>query len=123
MEPPPLTLSKAVNPCSIDVGTFKRAMRRASSNQVIFDTVGYTVVASCGNQTKVFQIPYVDTLNLKRLRQISKIAADLVNLYSQMVQQLFPDEPINGMTNPKDYELRIVGEAFVSELARLLCLN
>src|SRR5262249_49224916 len=109
----PQALPKPVNPCAMDVMAFQKAIKGASKESSLFDTVGFTVVADCSDGKRIFEIPYLAKLDFKRL---SHSAADLVNLYSALLKQLFPNEPINGIADPGDYEQQLVGTSFLPEL-------
>jgi hypothetical protein len=116
IELPPSSLSGEAKLCSMDTEEFNRSIARFTANASIFDTVGFTVVASCGQTRKIFNVPYVETLNLDGLRKESPAVARVIDLSSNVEKSVFPNEPINGENHPKDYELQVAGQSLVSDL-------
>jgi TonB family protein len=116
VESPPGDLFAGLNFCSINVDSYNRLVAKFTRNAAIDDTVGYTVVASCGATQRVFNVPYLETLDLEELRKQSPDASHIIDLYSEVGKRVFPNEPLNGMNHQKDYELQRTAQSFIPDL-------
>lgn len=55
----------------------------------IFDTASYSIVAVCGRTEKVFELPYPETVDFKKLKRTNPQAASLWDLVSEVYERSF----------------------------------
>jgi len=90
------TLLGGTDLCSMDEKEVKRALNRATlKNKWIFDTAQYGIVAKCGADERIFQLPFTDVMNFKRLKAASPQVEGLYDLFSDVVKRSFGKSPFN----------------------------
>lgn len=105
------------SPCSISENDFQQSVARASSKaRSTTGAVAYTIVANCSAGQKTFKVPYVETVDLKRLRSQSAAVAEVVELYSSLEARFFHGDQISRIKHPKDQQLQLNAQAFVEAL-------
>jgi TonB family protein len=68
--------------CSLNVGALASVIRGAQAKGIssIDDTASYSIVAMCGRTEKIFEIPYPETVELRKLRKTNPQVASLWDL-------------------------------------------
>ena len=77
--------------CSLEPSRVASAIADAQPNGVasIDDTASYTIVAKCGKREKVFEIPYHEQVDFKKLKNTNPQVASLWNLDFSVLQRTF----------------------------------
>src|SRR5262249_29688067 len=103
----PSRLVGAENLCAIKPQDFQAAMERvALKGPRTGSGTGYTVVAICGAEENVFEVPTLGTFDLKALHEQLPGAAQIVELYSEVEKRVFPNDNLSGGKHSKDKELQ-----------------
>lgn len=77
--------------CALKVDAVKSAIEAAGSKSVVSieDTASYSIVATCGNTEKVFELPYPETVDFNKLKRAEPAVAKLWGLYSDIQRHWF----------------------------------
>jgi TonB family protein len=77
--------------CSLNVESVDSAVKAAGFKGVasIEDTASYSIVAMCGKTEKVFELPYPETVDFKKLKRAEPETAKLWELYHDILQRWF----------------------------------
>jgi hypothetical protein len=77
--------------CSLNAATVESAISAAQPRGVtsIDDTASYSIVAMCGRTQKVFELPYPETVDLKKLKQTNPQVASLWDLAYSVQRRSF----------------------------------
>jgi hypothetical protein len=80
-----------VDLCSLNVAAVESAINGAQPRGVtsIDDTASYSIVAMCGRMQKVFELPYPETVDLKKLKRTSPRVAALWELAYSVQRRSF----------------------------------
>lgn len=112
------TMSRLVQPglCSLSPVAVNNALARAKRPGSIWDTVGFGIVAHCGDSTRQLHLPLLDLIDMDRLKRESREAAGLYDTYSTIVRSAFPDKGFYQISQEQDLELQEQGSKLLSEL-------
>jgi hypothetical protein len=77
--------------CSLNVTAVESAISAAQPSGVtsLEDTAGYSIVAMCGKTQEVFELPYSETVDLKKLKKTSPRVASLWDLAYNVQRRSF----------------------------------
>lgn len=77
--------------CALKVDAVESAIEAAGSKGVasIEDTASYSIVAMCGKREKVFELPYPETMDFKKLKRAAPGMAKLWELYHDILRRSF----------------------------------
>jgi TonB family protein len=75
-----------------------------------FETASYSVVAMCGSQEKVFELPDPEAVNLKRLKRTNPQAASLWDMISDVYERSFgKDFSFHNTSDAQDAAFQALG--------------
>jgi hypothetical protein len=102
--------------CRIKPYDFQMAMERVALKGRKSNGRSYTVVAICGTEENVFEVPALGTFDLNALPEHSPGAAQIVQLYSEVQKRLFSNDPLNAGKPSKDKELQATAQKLLPVL-------
>jgi TonB family protein len=81
----------ATDLCSLNAEAVESAIEAARPKSVssIEDTASYSIVAVCGKTEKVFELPYPESVDLKKLKRTAPEVAKLWELYYDILRRSF----------------------------------
>jgi len=98
--------------CSLDANDVASAIDHAHPQYAagIFDTASYSIVAKCGNTEKVFELPYPESVDFKKLKETYPQAASLWDFVSDVYERSFgKDFSFHNASDAQDAAFQALG--------------
>jgi TonB family protein len=104
--------------CSLPEEKFASAIKAAKPGIAsIDDAVRFTIVANCGSQDKVFDLPFPETLDFQLLKKRTPSVAALWTLAQEVTRRAFGRSfSFYGVSSGQDDEFQELGSRIISEL-------
>jgi TonB family protein len=113
----PLKLVGKNNPCALSMDQIQWNIREPRVRESIFESVRFGIVASCGSDEMVIDLPYVQNVDFKFLKKVAPQIAALWDLDYQLTKSVFGEASLfYGISEERDAELQRFGESMIPEL-------
>jgi hypothetical protein len=113
----PAKLVGSNDPCALAMETARQSIKKPKVMESIFESIKFSVVASCGGEQRVFELPFREEVDFKGLKREAPRVAALWDLYGQVRAKAFGKNSIfYEITEARDIELQQFGDSLVPEL-------
>jgi len=113
----PLRLVGSNNPCALTVDTARQSIKKPRVMESIFESIRFGIVASCGGEERVFQLPFKEEVDFRSLAKEAPRVAALWDLSRRVQIAAFGNKSIfYDISEERDSELQKFGDSLVSDL-------
>jgi TonB family protein len=113
----PLKLVGKNNPCALSMDQIQRNIREPKTRNSISESVRFGIVASCGSDEMVIDLPYVQKVDFKFLKKEAPQVAALWDLDYQVTKSVFGEASLfYEISQERDDELQVFGQSLIPEL-------
>jgi TonB family protein len=113
----PLKLVGKNNPCALSMHQIQWNIREPKTRESIFESLRFGIVASCGSDEMVIDLPYVQNVDFEFLKKEEPQVAALWDLDYQLTKSVFGEASLfYGISEERDSELQRFAESLIPEL-------
>lgn len=113
----PMKLVGSNDPCALAMETAHQSIDKPKVMESMFESITFSVVASCGGEERVFELPFREEVDFKRLKKEDPRLANLWDLYSHVRKAAFGSNAVfYEISEARDSELQQFGDSLVPEL-------
>lgn len=113
----PAELAAKGNPCAIDPRAYRSTLKQYRQRASVLEAFSEGIVATCGSSVVSFEVPFLESVSMDRMKPAHPDFLNLWNLMSDVETSVFgPNDIFQNRAESDDLELQRIGEEFLPDL-------